>query len=165
MTDEGLPTTAPHPEENTMSTSTIVVGVDGSASSVAAVRWAAREAALTGATLHAVTSWTYPASYGWAPVIEDLDWAENARTVLDQALKEAFGGADSAAVVRHVAEGHPAQVLLDAADGADLLVVGSRGHGGFTGMLLGSVSQFVVSHARCPVVVTREDTQDALDPA
>ena len=56
---------------------------------------------------------------------------------------------------RHVAEGHPAGVLLAQVEGADMLVVGSRGHGGFTGMLLGSVSQHVVAHAPCPVVVVR----------
>ena len=61
-------------------------------------------------------------------------------------------------------EGIPAQVLLDASDGADLLVVGSRGHGGFTGALLGSVSQHCVHHAHCPVVVIRAQEHDRQDP-
>ncbi len=138
----------------------IVVGVDGSPSSVSALRWAIRQAGLTGATVDAVISWHYPASaggYGWAPIGEGtaFDFAENAEKVLAAAISEA-GQPDSAVDVRaRVAEGNAAQVLLDAADGADLLVVGSRGHGGFTEALLGSVSQHCVHHAHCPVVVIR----------
>jgi len=138
----------------------IVVGVDGSPSSVSALRWAVKQAGLTGATVDAVISWHYPASaggYGWAPigVGAAFDFAENAEKVLAAAISEA-APPDSAVDVRaRVAEGNAAQVLLDAADGADLLVVGSRGHGGFTEALLGSVSQHCVHHAHCPVVVIR----------
>ena len=130
----------------------IVVGVDGSAASRDALRWAQWQAELTGAPLEVVTAWSYPTSYGF-PVIADVDWEQGARTVLDEAVDEALG--PQADVTRRVVEGHAARVLVEAADGADLLVVGSRGHGGFTGMLLGSVSEHVVTHASCPVVVVR----------
>jgi nucleotide-binding universal stress UspA family protein len=135
--------------------SRIVVGVDGSPASRGALQWANRQAALTGAVVEAVTAWQYPATYGGFPVADaGIDWQANAQTVQDIAVKEALEG-DSGAVVRRVVEGHSAGVLLDAAVGAELLVVGSRGHGGFTGMLLGSVSEHVVAHAPCAVVVLR----------
>lgn len=134
----------------------IVVGVDGSPSSEQALRWAARQARLTGGELHAVTAWALPTTYGWAPLALDFDWEDIARSNLEQTLQGALGGPQAAPVQRHVVPGHAARVLLDAAADADLLVVGSRGHGGFSGMLLGSVSQHVISHAPCPVVVVRE---------
>jgi nucleotide-binding universal stress UspA family protein len=133
-------------------TDRIVVGVDGSAASKDALRWADRQAKLTGASLEAVTAWSYPTTYGF-PVIANVDWEQGARTVLDETVDEALG--KEADLTRRVVEGHAARVLTDAAVDADLLVVGSRGHGGFTGLLLGSVSEHVVTHAPCPVVVVR----------
>jgi nucleotide-binding universal stress UspA family protein len=138
----------------------IVVGVDGSPSSEHALLWAARQAQLMAAELHAVIAWNFPSTYGWTPVVEDIDWAESARSVLEQAVDNALGRGDAEKVHQHVVDGHPAPALLDAATDADLLVVGSRGHGGFTGMLLGSVSQHVVTHARCPVVVVHHTASD-----
>jgi nucleotide-binding universal stress UspA family protein len=139
---------------------TIIVAVDGSPSSEQALRWAVRQADATGGQVHAVLAWHLPDIYGWGAVVDDVDWAEHARLVLDTALAEALEPAVAAQVHRHVIEGHAAQVLLDAAADADLLVVGSRGHGGFAGMLLGSVSQHLAAHARCPVVVVRTTPQD-----
>ncbi len=141
-------------------TARIVAGVDGSPSSVSALRWAVRQAALTGATVDAVIAWHYPvngASYAWAPVGLGIaiDFRANAETVLAAAISVACDPGAGVTVRPRVAEGSPVQVLLDACDGADLLVVGSRGHGGFTEALLGSVSQHCVHHARCPVVVIR----------
>jgi nucleotide-binding universal stress UspA family protein len=138
----------------------IVAGVDGSPSSMSALRWAIRQAGLTGATVDAVIAWHYPASaggYGWAPtgMDEDLNFGENAEKVLADAISSAAVPGSNVGVRARVVEGNAAQVLLDASDDADLLVVGSRGHGGFTGALLGSVSQHVVHHAHCPVVVIR----------
>ncbi|HET9171261.1 MAG TPA: universal stress protein [Actinospica sp.] len=130
----------------------IVVGVDGSASSRDALRWAARQARLTGAELHAVCAWDFPATYGWAPDYSDVDLAAQARKDLDATIAEVLGAAP--AVVR-VERGHPAAVLVDSSLGADLLVVGSRGHGAFAGMLLGSVSQHCAQHALCPVLIVR----------
>jgi nucleotide-binding universal stress UspA family protein len=143
----------------------VVVAVDGSSCSEQALRWAARQASISGGELHAVTAWHFPNTYGSAIVMDDGDWAENGRMVLEQALTETLGPAEADSVQRHVLQGHPAQVLLDQAADADLLVVGSRGHGGFAGMLLGSVSQHVVAHAPCPVVVVHGDRLPSTEPA
>lgn len=134
---------------------TIVVGVDGSPSSVEALRWAAHQAELTGGEVHALTSWRLPTTYGWIPSVADFDWAGNARQTLDRAIKEALDESAAQRVRPEVAEGHAASVLLRAARNADLLVVGSRGHGEVAGMFLGSVAQHVVTHATCPVLVVR----------
>jgi nucleotide-binding universal stress UspA family protein len=133
----------------------IVVGVDGSPASREALRWAARQAELTGAELHAVTTWHIPTTYGWIPSIADYDWAGQARTVQDRAIRETLDGPRGERVRRNVVEGSPARALLRCAAGADLLIVGSRGHGEFSGALLGSVAQHVVAHAPCPVLVVR----------
>jgi nucleotide-binding universal stress UspA family protein len=133
----------------------IVVGVDGSPSSKAALAWAIGQAKLTGAVVEAVTAWDYPATYGYAGVVVDVDWEGLAAQVLGDAVSEVAPDASSAAIRQRVSEGNAAQVLLDASAGADLLVVGSRGHGGFVEALLGSVSQHMVHHAACPVVVVR----------
>ena len=138
----------------------IIAAVDGSPSSMSALRWAIRQATLTGATVDAVMAWHYPAAasgYGWAPTGMEgsFDFKVNAEEVLADAISSAADPGSGIPVHPFVVEGIPAQVLLDAADGADLLVVGSRGHGGFTEALLGSVSQHCVHHAHCPVVVIR----------
>lgn len=138
----------------------IVVGVDGSPSSKAALQWAMRQAALTGSKLEAVIAWHYPPMYGgfgMAPVstVDAVSLDEIAAKTLNDAIADAMDPASSVQLSTQVAEGNPAQVLLDAAEGADLLVVGSRGRGGFTGALLGSVSQHCASHAPCPVVIIR----------
>lgn len=137
----------------------IVVGVDGSPASVDAVKWAAHQASLTGATLEAVIAWEYPGSYGDYPMGVDVNWDVNAQEILGEALQKAALPADLL-TAHHAVEGHSAQVLIDAAVGADLLVVGSRGRGGFKGMLLGSVSEHVTAHASCPVVVVRHLKDD-----
>jgi nucleotide-binding universal stress UspA family protein len=138
----------------------IIAGIDGSPSSVSALRWAVRQAGLTGATVDAVITWHYPASvggYGWGPMGTGtaFDFKENAEKVLGDAIGKVCDRSSGVPVRALIVEGNAAQVLLDASDGADLLVVGSRGHGGFTEALLGSVSQHCVHHAHCPVVVIR----------
>jgi nucleotide-binding universal stress UspA family protein len=139
----------------------VVAGVDGSPASVSALRWAIRQAGLTGAAVDAVIAWHYPVvvsgGYGVAPMVTagGFDYQENAEKVLSGAINAACDPGSGVPVRARVVEGNAAQVLLDAADGADLLVVGSRGHGGFTEALLGSVSQHCVHHAGCPVVVIR----------
>ena len=140
--------------ESSESRRRIVVGVDGSLASLSALEWAVRQGALTGAVVEAVTAWHFPATYGGYPVDAGADWQANAQVIQETAVKEALGD-EATSLVRRVAQGHPVTVLLDAAAGADLLVVGSRGHGGFTGMLLGSVSEHVVAHAPCAVVVIK----------
>jgi nucleotide-binding universal stress UspA family protein len=140
--------------DTTEDTRRIVVGVDGSPSSLDALEWAVSQGSLTGAVVEAVTAWHFPAAYGGYPIAAESDWHANAQIIQDLAVKEALGD-EATALVRRVAQGHPVRVLLDAAAGADMLVVGSRGHGGFTGMLLGSVSEHVVAHAPCAVVVVK----------
>ena len=134
----------------------IVVGVDGSPSSMTALRWAILQAELTGCDVEAVTAWRLPSRYGFAPVTDRAtDFEGDARKVLADALNEASSVEPDVVIRSSVVEGHPAEVLVRAARGADMLVVGSRGHGGFTGAVLGSVSQYCVHHAPCPVVVIR----------
>ncbi|QHC23014.1 universal stress protein [Streptomyces sp. GS7] len=138
----------------------IVVGVDGSESSEEALRWAVRQAELTDSTVDAVTAWEYPPLYGsigWIDAPQELasDMKAAASQALDHAVKEAVAPEQQARIHSVLAYGTPAAVLLDQARGADLLVVGSRGHGGFAGALLGSVGQHCTQHAPCPVVVVR----------
>jgi nucleotide-binding universal stress UspA family protein len=134
----------------------IVVGVDGSDSALAALRWAVRQAKLAGARVEAVTAWHYPAVYGWASTGPDGDFEGIAHQIVSGALAAVDGLEPAVTVLEQVLEGYPAEVLLDAAKGADLLVVGSRGHGGFSSALIGSVSLHCVLHAHCPVLVLRE---------
>ena len=135
----------------------IVVGVDGSSHSEEALRWALGQARLTGQPVEAVTSWRVPVDYGdgGAHALMALDWEGDATSTLEDTVAKVVGSPDADRVSRRVVQGHPAKVLVDAAADAALLVVGSRGRGGFTGMLLGSVSQHVIARAACPVVVVR----------
>ena len=144
-------------------TGRIIVGVDGSASSEAALRWAVQQARLTGRPLDAVMAWDFPLAYGIAPGSYEDDFHGDAVEVLDKCLQNVVGPEDAGRVTPLVLRGNPARVLLDASDGADLLVVGCRGHGGFAGMLLGSVSQHVVTHANCPVVVLHDHGEQPVD--
>jgi nucleotide-binding universal stress UspA family protein len=137
-----------------------VVGVDGSDSSKAALVWAIRQAKLTGSSLDAVTAWHWP-DYGWAEGSVDIDFEEDARKALAETLAEVSGLEPDVQIRPLVTEGHPAGVLLEAAERADLLVVGSRGHGGFTSAILGSVSMHCVLHAHCPVLVVRDGRDGA----
>jgi nucleotide-binding universal stress UspA family protein len=140
----------------------IVVGVDGSDSSRAALEWAYDEAAHHGAVLTVVNAWhppTLPMSppYGHAPPEDYVNQPQReAMELLEQFTSRLVPKTPAVDVRTSVQEGkHPAEVLIDRSAEADLLVVGSRGHGGFIGMLLGSVSQHLVAHANCPVVVVR----------
>jgi nucleotide-binding universal stress UspA family protein len=137
----------------------IVAGVDGSPSSLEALRWAVWQAELTGGTVDAVMAWQSPAASGlaWGDVASDpTDYQGLTAKALAEAVDQAVSPDAAVRVRRLVGEGHPADVLLDAAEGADLLVVGSRGRGGFARAMLGSVSQDCTFHAHCPVVVIRE---------
>ncbi len=140
----------------------IVAGVDGSPSSLAALRWAIQQARLTGATVDAVIAWHYPVlavPLGPAAPGAIMDTTDFEKAA-DEVVTDAIGAVESGSDVRVsalVKEGNAARVLLDAAAGANLLVVGSRGHGGFAEALLGSVSQHCVHHAPCAVVIVRGD--------
>ncbi|MFB7324729.1 universal stress protein [Streptomyces sp. NPDC056190] len=134
----------------------VVVGVDGSQSSYEALRWAVRYAGLVDGIVEAVAVWELPGLYSWSAPAVDMEVDEDeTREKMRKELTEVLG-ADAAGSVRsHLVHGNPADVLLRAAEGAEVLVVGSRGRGGFARALLGSVSQQVSQHAGCPVVIVR----------
>jgi nucleotide-binding universal stress UspA family protein len=141
-------------------TGRVVVGVDGSESSAAALRWAAYYADATGSTIRAVLAWHYPTAAGVPPVgvtpaNVESEVEQSRQEVLDKAITAALGGEPRIPIERKLAYGHPVQVLIDESANADLLVLGHRGHGGFSGMMLGSVSTHCVTHAHCPVTVVR----------
>jgi nucleotide-binding universal stress UspA family protein len=143
--------------------STIVVGVDGSSGSAAALGFAIEEARIRGAELKAVSAWHVPPAVydtGWAPVGTDIDeFRKLAEATLSTSLED-VGAADSGVAVTPILrEGHPVDILVAESGRADLLVVGSRGLGGFKGLLLGSVSQQCAQHSRCPVVVVPHPDQ------
>jgi nucleotide-binding universal stress UspA family protein len=158
----GEPAAAPT-SESAMEHGRIVVGVDGSEPSLQALRWAARQAALTGANLEAVIAWELPSAYGWGipGVPEDVDFQEPAARALAEAVSAALPPDQAQGVTQTVVLGNPAQVILDRGEDADLIVVGVRGHGTFRATLLGSVSHSVTSHASCPVVVVRGEPAKA----
>jgi len=123
----------------------VVVGIDGSAESIAALSWASRYAAATGATVRAVHAWHYPGAVGGPPigVAPEPIRAETERQVrseLAEAVAKVYPDPSAAHVETALAYGHPAPVLIKESEQADLLVVGSRGHGAFSGMLTGSVT-------------------------
>lgn len=132
----------------------IVVGTDGSDNSVAALRWAIAEAKVHGATVDVVYSWQFP------PVMDPMGVSllpnpDEMNASADQLLAEVLSKVDvsGVSVTSHVLRGTPASALITAAKQADLLVIGRRGHGGFMGLLLGSVAQQVVHHAPCAITV------------
>jgi len=137
----------------------IVVGVEGSPSS----REALRQAGLTGASVEAITAWRAPTLVGLAsPFAEsEVSGGDDSRikaaaeNILRTVIAEVAGSPAAVAVKAQVGEGSAAQLLLDAAKGASLVVVGSRGHGGLAGTLLGSVGQTLAQHAPCPVLIIR----------
>ncbi len=134
----------------------IVVGIDGSPSSLDALDWAARQADLTGCSLEIVMTWLWPSSYGWAvPIPTDFDPEEDVRRSLETAVDRVRARYPNLRIDPRVVSGHPAPILVEASKGADLLVVGSRGHGEFVGMLIGSVSEFCATNGHCPVLVHR----------
>ncbi len=134
----------------------IVVGLDSSKESIRALRWALEEARLRGSELHLVHAYPTPELVALPAVVtlpSDDELRVAAGEVLDEQLAK-VGGAGEVSVTRTVRSGGAASVLCEAAEGAELLVVGARGLGGFRGLLLGSVTHQVVAHAPCPVVVT-----------
>lgn len=135
----------------------IVVGVDGSSSARKALQWAVREAEAWGAELTAVAAVPMASGAGalaWLPAAVDRDQVlSDVRSGLDHAVAEALEGHSAIEVRRHALDGNPAELMAEFSTAVDLVVVGSRGRGGFSGLLLGSTSQAVLSHASCPVMV------------
>jgi len=135
----------------------IVVGVDGSEQSKLALRWAVRLSATTGASIDAVTAWHFPVSFGWGYTSDVWDPEIDATKCLTDTVDEIYGAERPTGLRLVVRQGLPAKVLLDESRGATILIVGSRGHGGFAGLLLGSVSANCAEHATCPVMVIHGD--------
>ena len=138
----------------------IIVGVDGSPHSRKALEWASDEAEQHGSDLTVLTAWlpTPPPLAGTSttePTHGAIDARDTAKEVLMETIRDVLGEDPPVLVQPELKEGHAAKVLIDLSKDADLVVVGSRGHGGFAGMLLGSVSQHVAAYARCTVVVAR----------
>ena len=148
----------------------IVVGVDGSESARKALRWAVREAEAWEAELTAIAAVPMASGAGalaWLPAAVDREQVlADVRSGLDRAVADAVEGHPKVVVRRHALDGNAAELMAEFSTAVDLVVVGSRGRGGFSGLLLGSVSQGVLSHASCPVmVVPARTTEDAEGPA
>jgi len=154
----------------------VIVGVDGSAGARAALRWAMAEARLRKTRLRVVHAWTfsYPGGAGYGYLGESLDAFPGgglsnlhraAEDMIEHAIADLAAEAEGVEIEREIVEGTAAEVLVAAATERDLLVVGSRGHGGFAELLLGSVSQQCAHHARCPVVIVRSQKLAADEPA
>ncbi|HET8928347.1 MAG TPA: universal stress protein [Microbacterium sp.] len=149
-------------ERVTVDTDRVIAGVDGSASSIAALRYAARVAAAFDAPLEAVTTWAFPRladAYtvaAWSP-------EDDAAAVLKAAIEQAFGSEPPAGLVGTVLPGPPARTLVQLSRNAGMLVLGSRGRGGFAGLLLGSVSTACAAHAHCPVLIVHGEGADPGD--
>jgi nucleotide-binding universal stress UspA family protein len=139
----------------------IVVGVDGSETAALALRWAAEEAKLRDASLDVVHAWTYPYLNETANVaVLNIDFEQDAVTLLAGVVHDTLGDDPGVTVEQIVVQDGAAHALATRAEGADLVVVGSRGRGGFAGLLLGSVSQQVAHHSPCPVVIIPAAARD-----
>lgn len=132
----------------------IVVGIDGSDASHDALRWAVRLAPTLDARIDAIVAWEFPIMTGWEGVTPPpFHPEENAIQILKESLDTVFGPTHPEDVAGRVMRGHASAVLLEASKNAEMLIVGSRGLGGFAGLLLGSVSSSCAEHATCPVLV------------
>jgi nucleotide-binding universal stress UspA family protein len=132
----------------------IVVGIDGSSASLQALRTASRIAEITGAVVEAVAVWETPLTFGY-PEVAGSGWSpeEDCRAMLKASVQDVFDGKLPADLRTSVRFGSPARQILRQAEGASLIVLGNRGHGGLTGLLLGSVSTKCAAAARCPVLI------------
>jgi nucleotide-binding universal stress UspA family protein len=135
----------------------VVVGVDGSEAATAAIAFAAEEATLRGAELRILHVWGIPKAAYSGYVSQLDDYEKDAQVLLDGVVKEAKETYPDLEINGKLGEGSPANFIIAEAKDAKLVVVGSRGHGGFTGLLLGSVSQQLVHHATTPVVVVHPE--------
>ncbi len=133
----------------------VVVGVDGSEPSVAAVRWAAEQARRLGAEMRAVMAWDTPTRMFLVPEYSDADFQRHAADLLDSTLFDALGPEPDVPVHAVLVQDRAGPALAAAAEGAELLVVGAHGRGELPGVHLGSVASYCVHHASCPVVVLR----------
>ncbi|MFF7491100.1 universal stress protein [Streptomyces luteogriseus] len=140
----------------------VVVGVDGSPASRAALRWAIRHAGMVDGAVEAVYVWDTPSARGWSGPAADPDFdLEQARERFAQEVRAVLPGEPPPRLRERLVQGDPSEALIQASEGAELLVVGRRGIGGFARAMLGSVSQRCAQHAACPVVVVRQEKETA----
>ncbi len=138
----------------------VVVGVDGSPSSIGALRRGVRIATALDADLVAIAAWSFPPMFGGFP---PADWSpeNDAKEILAQVKTEVFPNGAPEWFRAEIHQGPATQVLVAASEGAEMLIVGSRGHGGFTGLLLGSVSSTCAEYATCPVLIYHDEDEKA----
>lgn len=139
----------------------IVVGVDGSDASIEALREAQKLALALGLEVDATAYWEYPQMYAGYVAIGIEGFEERAGQILNEALEKAFGPVLPGNVNARLVRGLARPSLIEASNHASMIVVGSRGHGGFAGLLLGSVSSALVAHAHCPVLVVHASEADS----
>ena len=135
----------------------IVVGIDGSPRSREALRWAVDQARRTGAQVRAVAAWDVSPFVYLAPTATEETYEQAAETVLNEVVESVLDGEDDVPIERVMVQGRPGPAVAKAARGAELLVIGSHGHGEIPGMHLGSTAGYCVHHAPCPVLVIRHD--------
>ncbi|GAA2773139.1 universal stress protein [Saccharopolyspora taberi] len=134
---------------------TVVAGIDGSEESVSALRWAAEYVERVGGILHAVTIWHQPVQFGYRLPTPDTELERRARQSLDSTVEAVRGEFPGVDIRPRLVRGQVIDEFVGMSEQADLLVLGNKGHGAFTGMMVGSVALKLVHHAKCPVVVVR----------
>lgn len=139
----------------------VVVGIDGSQQSKLALQWAENIARSVGGSVDVVAAWEHPTNFDGSFVPSDGSPRDHVETIVTETLHEVFGAHPPPDSNMIICEGHPVTVLLEKSDSALMLIVGSRGRGGFAGLLLGSVAATVAEHATCPVLVVHGDRPPA----
>lgn len=132
-----------------------VVGVDGSEGSAKALDWAIAEAVRSPATLELVTAWMFPMALGYVFARTPAEVRQQVQQIADMSASHVAAMAPDVSVRSILREAEAGPALVELSNGADLLVVGSRGHGGLREMLLGSVGTYCARHAHCPIVIVR----------
>ena len=136
----------------------ILVGIDGSVHSKKALRWAVKMGLLLDCDIDAVTVWEYPVMLGWeASAFNQWQPDKDAQRTLDDTFESVYGKILPVGLTGRIAEGNPAGYLIDQSKDAEMLVLGSRGRGGFTGLLLGSVSRSCAERSQCPALIVHGD--------
>jgi nucleotide-binding universal stress UspA family protein len=142
----------------------IVVGIDGSSCSKHALRFAAEEASLRAESLRVVCAWQVPVGVymgsNIAPVLDPTGFSARARESAEKEIDEVLGSPANSSTELRVREGNAVKILVEESGDTSMLVVGSRGRGGFGGLLLGSVSQQCAAHSRCPVTIVHESDHE-----
>ncbi|KEI44545.1 universal stress protein [Saccharopolyspora rectivirgula] len=134
---------------------TVVVGIDGSDESARALRWAADYVREVGGLVHAITVWHQPVQFGYRLHVSDGDLEQQARSSLTKVVEPVKAEYPDVDIRPRLIRGHVVDELVGLSMQADLMVAGNKGHGAFTGMMVGSVALKLVHHARCPVTIVR----------